>query len=348
MSNLGTKLMTVQKNLPAYYGRGTLTSSTLADWRNVEYFPGVNLFVAVNFYNYNNSTNSTTAAWSSDGGITWTQSTIGPGDQWGNTNHGIVYAFGNKIVAIGAANKNVAYTTDGKNWTAGTALPGANGNSVSYANNAIIVTVTDASGNPSKTLYRATAVPGAWGTITLPYYGFTSSAANNKFFIYGYTNSTDTVPSKLLTSTDGGASWTTQNMPAAAVGTTSVNYRRVAYGNGVYVTIGSYQGSGGSRVPVANSTDGVTWTPSSFGLPNAFWDELIFTGKYFLAINRGEGTSAGVYYSYDGNFWYPIYNTQPGGGVYLLDIAYGNGKFVAVTPWYGNTNPTNIPVVGTA
>jgi hypothetical protein len=347
MSNLGTKLMTVQKNLPAYYGRGTLTTTyPLGNWNNVVFFPGtVNLFVAVNSYNFNNSTFSNVAAWSADG-ITWTQSTLPATDTWGGSNHGAAYAFDNKIVTIGWSSKNVAYTTDGKNWLAGTALPGTYGYSVGYANGVIVVTTTDASSNPSKTLYRATAVPGTWTTVTLPYYALVVSVANNKFFIYGFTNSTDAVPSALLTSTDG-STWTTQSMPIAAAGTTTINYRRVAYGNGRYVTIGTYQGSGGLRTPVAYSTDGVSWTASSFGLPNAYWDEIIFTGKYFLATNRGEGGSAGVYYSYDGNYWYPIYNTQPNGNVFLFDIAYGNGRFVAVTPYYTG-GLTNSPVVGTA
>jgi hypothetical protein len=315
----------------------------------VVYHPSANLFVAINSYNFNNSTQSNTAAWSTDG-ITWTQSTLPKADTWGSTNHGATFAV-DKIVVVGWYYNYVTYTTDGKTWSNGTAIAPTTSyldcGSIGYANGVFVVPV-DISANASKTIYTNTSVTaGAWTARTLAYYPGTVSVANNKFFIYGYAAAADASPTKLLTSTDG-ATWTTQSVPAAAAGTTVVNYRRVAYGNGVYVTIGSFQGLGGSRVPVAYSSDGVTWTPSSFGLPNAYWDEIVFTGKYFLVTNRGEGTSAGVYYSYDGNFWYPIYNTQPGNGAYLYDIAYGNGKFVAVTPWYGSGIPTNIPVVGTA
>ena len=345
MSNLANKLLAVTKNLPAFYGNGTLTATLSADWRNIEYFPAAGLFVAVNSYNYNNTTFSNLAAWSSDG-ITWTASTLPASDFWGNSNHGLCNAFG-YLVAVGWSSRSLAYSTNGKTWAAGTSTPSLYANGIAYSSTAgaMIVVYTDLNGNPgSKTIHRITSVTGAWTPVTLAYFPLNVIVANNKFFIYGFTNVTDANPSALLTSTDG-ITWTTQSMPPALAGTTAINYRRIAYGNGRYVTIGSIQAAN-VPTPVAYSTDGVTWTPSTFGLPYAYWDEIVFTGKYFLCCNRGVGAGR-VYYSYDGNFWYPIGNTGTGiGNNYLKDIAYGNGIFVACTPYYrGNTN---ITVVGTA
>jgi hypothetical protein len=355
MSNLGTKLMSVQKRMPKAVG-SSFTLPAAGSWQNIEYNSTSNTFAAVDYYNFPGNTTTNKAAWSSNG-RTWTAATLPASDVWCSRTC-LTVAF-NNFVALGV-NGRYAYSATGATWTAGTALP-TYGYSIAYSSVAgcvVAIAQSAAAGNgtPIKTFYRQTALGGAWTTYSgaagFAYFPDRLRVANGVFYTYGYNAATDANPAVLMKSTNG-INWTTQAVPPAKAGTTAVNYNKIAYGNGVYVTSGTYQGAGGSNVPVAFSADGVNWTISNTGLPNGFWDSIIFTGEVFLSTNRGVGGgNAMCWYSYDGNMWYPVGQNStstfymPNGG-YYFDVAYGSNTFAAVGDNQNGTNAATNVGVGT-
>lgn len=112
------------------------------------------------------------------------------------------------------------------------------------------------------------------------------------------------------TSTDG-ITWTARTMPAGG-------WRSVAYGNGVYVAVGS-----GSNT--ATSPDGVTWTVRS-GIPNGIISITYGDGR-FCAVGVATAVT-----SVDGIIWAP--GSVPASQ--LLSVTWGVGGFVAVGAGSGN------------
>lgn len=115
---------------------------------------------------------------------------------------------------------------------------------------------------------------------------------------------------KIVYSTDGGITWTSNNVSAA--------WRDVAYGNGVFVTTSS---TGTNRK--AYSVDGNSWT-------------LITTGSYSYALNYANGmfvslnsTGGGLEYSYDGINWTAKASALESNQ--WESVCYGNGMYVAVS-----------------
>ena len=351
MSSLGTKLLLTQKRRPKAVGN-LFSLPAAGSWLNVVYNNTSNTFAAVDYYNFPGATGTNKAAYSSDG-KTWTAATLPATDAWCARNC-LVVAF-NNFVALGV-NGRYAYSSNGSGtWTAGTSLP-TYGSSIAYSSTAgcLIATCQDnvnGTGNSTKTGYKQTTLNGTWASFTFSYFPGRLWTANGVFYTFGYNAAADATPAVLMKSTNG-STWSTQSVPPAIAGTTSINYNKIAYGNGVYVTTGTYQGGGGSNVPAAFSSDGTTWNTSKTGLPNGFWDSIIFTGEVFLSTNRGAGGGPMVFYSYDGNMWYPVGTsstasiTMPNGG-YYYSVAYGNNNFVAVGDNENNTNAAIHVGVGT-
>jgi len=136
--------------------------------------------------------------------------------------------------------------------------------------------------------------------------------ANNQFVATGSEGA-------IATSTNG-SSWTDRSSG------TSAELRSVAYGNGVYV-------AGGSGA-ILTSSNGINWTQqSSLSAVAMVWSGDKFVGVNYLGGNRG------IVFSTNGLLWTLI--SLPTGP---LDIAYGNGVYLAVfglSPIYRSTDGTN-------
>ena len=90
---------------------------------------GDGVFVAVSF-------DSSDAAYSTDGGQTWTASTLPSSEDW----YGVAYGDG-VFVAVSFDSSNAAYSTDGgQTWTASTTLPTSSENwfDVAYGNGVFV------------------------------------------------------------------------------------------------------------------------------------------------------------------------------------------------------------------
>lgn len=130
----------------------------------------------------------------------------------------------------------------------------------------------------------------------------------------------------ILTSTNG-LTWVSRTSPTNAL------FRGVAYGNGIYVACGE----GGA---IIRSTDGITWSSVTSGVTDSlqgvgYGAEFISTGDtnnpsapspLFVAV----GASGTLLTSTNGVAWT---KRTSGTTVYLSDVTYGNGHYVAV----GNT-----------
>jgi hypothetical protein len=104
----------------------------------------------------------------------------------------------------------------------------------------------------------------------------------------------------------------------------NVDYRLMAYGNGVYVTFGPWSDT------AATSTDAVTWTART--LPNANnWEALKFGNGRFVATSYGGGGATVSATSVDGINWTTgsMPNHPDYGSLEYRALVYGNGYFKA-------------------
>ncbi|HIU43859.1 MAG TPA: exo-alpha-sialidase [Candidatus Ventrousia excrementavium] len=106
----------------------------------------------------------------------------------------------------------------------------------------------------------------------------------------------------------------------------SANWRGVVYGAGKYVMAGT---TSEDVQCFAYSSDGINWaeiTPSPFTVPVR---AMANNGSIFVALSyvTAVGGSNIAYYSTDGLEW--TQTTLPSAGLWY-DVAYGNGKFIAI------------------
>jgi hypothetical protein len=91
-----------------------------------------------------------------------------------------------------------------------------------------------------------------------------------------------------------------------------------AYGNGRFVGVGEHG-------DVVTSPDGTVWTEHSSGVAGTL-ARVVFDGRQFVAVGHVDGSSAGlILRSADGNAWSSQTTSN-----WLIDLAYGNGTYVAV------------------
>lgn len=102
----------------------------------------------------------------------------------------------------------------------------------------------------------------------------------------------------------------------------------VAYGNGRFVVVTN----GSKKNPVLYSEDGVNWTSTPMTVEYeymSYWRRVRFVNDRFFAIGAFQISA----YSKDGINWTKITlpsSTNYNDAAYYSDIAYGNGKYVAV------------------
>lgn len=153
-----------------------------------------------------------------------------------------------------------------------------------------------------------------WRTGTLPSGRWSAVIfANGKFVAVGVTGGV-TGPGA-ITSTDG-LNWT-----AAGNLSTSIDWAGIAWSDTLllYVAVGAAGGGGGTTV-AASSPDGVTWTPRTMPT-SSVWSAVVWGGGKFVAVSQGTAAATSV----DGITW--VARSIASGS--YLDVAYGNGVFVA-------------------
>ena len=112
-----------------------------------------------------------------------------------------------------------------------------------------------------------------------------------------------------------GITWNATN-PVGFVG------GKIAFGNGLFVTVGNSGGSG----TVWTSEDGFVWT-SRTAASNDTWSNITYGNGLFVAVAISYSAGGGIMTSPDGITWTLREGVGPGG---FTDVTYGNGLFVAV------------------
>jgi len=238
-------------------------------------------------------------------------------------------AYGNGIFVAGGEAGKMAYSTDGKTWTAvdvSDIFPTNNYTSniyaIAYGNNTFV-----AGGYNGK---MATSTDGITWTAVTSISGTTAISAityGNGIFVAGGE------AGKMAYSTDG-KTWTAVadtgiwDYYSSTFGSTKAAIYAIAYGNGTFV-------AGGSEGKMATSTNGTTWTTAYSGLYTI--GGIAYSNGTFVAVSSGRSptiyngpTYSRIATSSDGATWTTSTDSigifgYGGGG-----IVYGNGKFVAV------------------
>jgi hypothetical protein len=294
-------------------------------------------------------------AYSSDG-INWTG--VGSNIFSVFSTHCIAIAYGNNmLVAGGQGGNTIATSTDGINWTGRGATPFdsivsdvAYGNGIWVAvgqNSSVTTTIATSTDGITWTSRTGTTIfNNGWGVVF----------GNNQFVAVGggantFATSPDGInwtgrggstifsshPNKvaygnglyvavaegttsIATSTDG-ITWTGRGavFPHTAIG--------IAYGNGLWVTCGGYNGN-----TIATSTDGITWTGrSNIFAPQAFG--VTYANGLWVACGQGANTLAT---STDGITWTGRGNTV------FASYAWGIASNFSLTgAFYPSSNPGN-------
>lgn len=229
--------------------RGT-PSSTLNAWRDVIYADGK--FVAVAPVGVNDR------IMTSPDGITWTGRPIPRSNAWTSV------AFGNNLyVVVGASGdgSRVMTSPDGIIWSVGSGIPNNLWASVTFGNNLFVAVsstgeIMRSSNGVIWTLFPTTFA-NSWSAITF---------GNGLFVVV---SSTGPNGGRVITSPDG-ISWTPRAAPAA-------NWTSVTFGNGIFMAV--------ARNIYMTSSDGITWTLNSIGIPND-WSGVTFGTDGFVAVSQ--------------------------------------------------------------
>ena len=213
-------------------------------------------------------------------------------------------AYGNgKFVAVSYNNSAVsAYSLDGVSWTQTTMPASAEWGSVVYGADKFVAIA-------NKSDHAAYSLDGiTWVETTMPSNSpwLDIAYGDNKFIVVSYEGGN-------LAYSNDGITWEQTTMFPSA------GWRSVTYGNGVFVAVERDSNN------AAYSSDGINWTMTK--LPaSGFWGNVVYGNSLFVAT-MGDGYAAA--YSRDGINWTSLGKTTSD----YWDVAYGDGKFVAV--FYG-------------
>ena len=227
---------------------------------------------------------------------------------------GMFVAIG-RSTRFGTATYIAGYSTDGVTWTTVTLPVTATWTHLVYGNGMFVAVDSE---TDLKLVY-STDRGATWNQGT-----YLSSFRTGLFgygggkFIMGGTSSNDTYSSTdCITWTDGGGP--------------SVIMRRLAYGNGMFVGM-DYS----AKTKFGYSYDGKSWETGT--MPEFTCESMAYGDGMFVAIGDGRGAEA--LYSADGITWnetsipinlrLPNSNQGPNDTISFEQIAYGDGKFVAL------------------
>lgn len=205
----------------------------------------------------------------------------------------IAYGLG---VFIACANGQVSVSSNGFTWASYSTSTAASWASIAYGDNTFVVVGTNVvnySRNNGAT----------WIAATCPSHSWTKVRYVNGLFIAGCSGSAN-----LMTSPDG-ITWTDR--------TVTKNVSGIAYGNGMYLTVGNNSSPEGMT-----STDGITWTEIDLPGASVAWTDIVFGEGVFTLLSTGltSQTVNAVDFTYKPSVSASAWNA----------VTYGNGTFVAV------------------
>ena len=288
---------------------GIVTSPDGITWtpRAISGTSGAAQFASTTFYSaafspalnkYVLGTNGGTFLSSTDGGATWTSTSLNGGQIRS------VLFVNNQFVGAGSGG-NIYTSPDGTTWTLRQSVSPRTHRSIAYGNGRFVAVTTESSG-------FATSVDGVTWTAGINAGGSTNALNSitfgNGLFVAAGTNT-------ILTSPDG-VNWTNRT-PAG-----SFTFNGVAYGNGAYVAVANAVSSLG--VAFRSTDGGVTWTQvAATGLTTNL-SAVAYGAGMFTAV----GASGGAITSADGGVTWSVVTTNTTNA--LNAVTFANGQFVIV------------------
>lgn len=261
----------------------------------------------------------------SHGGATWPDTLTDVGARiGGGTTPGCAVFGDGKFVAggFGFIGEDIFYSNDGASWN-GSGLPTNFGAGPVAWNGSQFVAFGDYNdgkdllplvfSSPDGTTWNEVSFSGLPLGNSLIYYNL--AAANGNFFAWY------SLP-PLFVSADG-TTWSAASLPGAFT-----TLAGIAYGRGRYVAVG---GDADHNLVVATSTDGMTWTQESVGVPGGLTSRYTFRpifagGEFLIPSNDRTAQSSAYLISHDGLTWTKTLQPQ---NWYLQQIAWDGTKFVA-------------------
>jgi PKD repeat protein len=293
-SNTHTVSGMITANPPAFSGTSSFSTYGSATWLTAT--DGNGQFAQVGY-------TSTLAQHSTDNGSTWQELT--QANLYNGSWQGITYGNGVWVASNAVGNTHPCYSTDGIHWSQSTVGASAQWWTVGYGNGQFVMTGQNFATSPDGVNWTLGTLNGGAGTYQ--YMGY----HHDKFI--GFSNT----GVRSYSSTGNSNDWT-----SAGTGFTGV--RDMAYGNGIYVASGQWNGS-------LVSTDGISWTwhpnvkDASGPGAGGYWYGIAYGNGVFVS-SYVNGTSGGYAYSTNGVSWTTLYNGSAGapfGGV-----RYSNGVFL--------------------
>lgn len=226
---------------------------------------------------------------------------------WTSGNHisgnyrGITYG-GGRFVVYNSDFSFSAFSLDGKNWTYKSfnslfQIPGG----ICYGNNKFIV---PCGANGNKIAYSSDGLN--WQTSMLPSTGnwYNSAYGNGKFIVFR-------TGSVYAAYSATGMSWNACSLPS------SYSWQNIIFGNDKFIICDN-------KNNIAYSSDGITWETRNISIIESIARIRFANNLFFIAEKNNYNI---LHISEDGLNWETI--NMPF-SAYWMDIAYGNGKFMAV------------------
>ncbi|MDR2741224.1 MAG: glycoside hydrolase [Treponema sp.] len=239
------------------------------------------------------------AAWSDDGGETWTAAALPGSFSWD------CLAYGNGVFVTVASGNYAAWSDDGGEiWTAATLPYSINWSGLAYGNGVFVAVAQN-----SDKVARSKDGGKNWMAATLPSSAYWSRVAyGDGIFVTVTLNTNDEV----AWSDDGGETWTAAALPSSA------SWYGLAYGNGVFVVVAV------SNEAAWSDDGGKTWNMAT--LPSSAAWRVNYGNGIFVAIAEGDDKTA---WSDDGGKTWTE-TALPDFGSWF-SVTYGDGMFVAVS-----------------
>ena len=294
-----------------------LSSGTKGNLEAVTY--ASNLFVAVGGGSPDPITgiSSSSAILTSADGESWVERSGGQFSRVAD----VIYSNDQFVAVAGGVSSEILTSPDGIEWTA--SITGQSITPVGLAANdekTVVVGYDEANGFTPTILTSEDRM--TWSRQTVEDAGgiYRVIHANGLFVAVGQSKGFPGV-GLLLTSVDG-TTWTRQTLAG------TIGLGDVAFGNGQFIAVGS-------RGEVFASADGSTWARASVPTEDDLWGAK-YAGDAFWAVGGAFGFSSAdsssvIVKSLDGGNWDSVLGDVLGNDLTpLLDIAYGNGNYVAV------------------
>lgn len=239
-------------------------------------------------------------------------------------------AYGSGLFVTGGYNRTILTSTDGVSWTARTA-PDSNFyqiNSITHDGSQFVL-VGDSSSYTTIAPVIATSADG----VTWTRRNWTNSGSETQLVDIAASGSRLTavgLNGTIITSTDSGATWSSETLPSLPAGYISA-LNGVAGNSTTRIAVGKDSASKG--VIIINSGSG--WTTAATALADFIPRDVIWTGTQFVAVGASSvnyGANSVVMTSPDGSTWtnQTIPTTAAPSGYNLSDIVWNGSKLLAV------------------